>query len=154
MFIEYVIDGSVITRVMVAVLFGTRQTSATEHQHGLMLAIATESIVKLVAFLAAGIFVTFWMFSPSDLIERAMQMPEAVRTLDYTPSPGNFLTMVFLSFCAFMMLPRQFHVSVVENSNAGVDHGWGNVMFLAGAGAYWALQHFTGIGNTGKGAGR
>src|SRR6185369_15320872 len=39
-----------------AVLFGTRQTDATEHQHGLMLAVATESIVKLVAFLAAGAF--------------------------------------------------------------------------------------------------
>src|SRR6202035_1050965 len=36
-----------------AVLFGTRQTDATEHQHGLMLAVATESIVKLVAFIAA-----------------------------------------------------------------------------------------------------
>src|SRR5216684_2058255 len=33
-----------------AVLFGTRQSDATEHQHGLMLAVATESIVKLVAF--------------------------------------------------------------------------------------------------------
>src|SRR3984885_5767077 len=42
-----------------AVLFGTRQTDATEHQHGLMLAIATESIVKLVAFIAEGGFVTF-----------------------------------------------------------------------------------------------
>jgi Na+/proline symporter len=48
-----------------AVLFGTRQTDATEHQHGLMLAVATESIVKLVAFLAVGAFVTFWMFTPS-----------------------------------------------------------------------------------------
>ena len=47
-----------------AVLFGTRQTDATEHQHGLMLAVATESIVKLVAFIAAGAFVTFWMFTP------------------------------------------------------------------------------------------
>jgi Na+/proline symporter len=47
-----------------AVLFGTRQADATEHQHGLMLAVATESIVKLVAFLAAGAFVTFWMFEP------------------------------------------------------------------------------------------
>src|SRR3984957_13337794 len=47
-----------------AVLFGTRQTDATEHQHGLMLAVATESIVKLVAFIAAGAFVTFWMFGP------------------------------------------------------------------------------------------
>ncbi|WP_295848534.1 PAS domain-containing hybrid sensor histidine kinase/response regulator [Tardiphaga sp.] len=100
-----------------AVLFGTRQTSATEHQHGLMLAVATESIVKLVAFIAAGIFVTFWMFGPVELFERAMKTPEALRAIDYTPSIGNFLTMVLLSFCAIMLLPRQFHVSVVENSS-------------------------------------
>src|SRR5215216_2006708 len=100
-----------------AVLFGTRQTDATEHQHGLMLAVATESIVKLVAFLAAGAFVTFWMFTPVELIERAMKTPEAVRALDYVPSIGNFLTMTLLSFCAIMLLPRQFHVSVVENSS-------------------------------------
>ena len=99
-----------------AVLFGTRQADATEHQHGLMLAIATESIVKLVAFLAVGIFVTFWMFSPHELIERAMKTPEAVRAISYTPSIGTFLTMTLLSFCAIMLLPRQFHVSVVENS--------------------------------------
>jgi Na+/proline symporter/signal transduction histidine kinase len=100
-----------------AVLFGTRQTDATEHQHGLMLAVATESIIKLVAFLAAGIFVTFWMFSPQELIERAMKTPEAVRAIDYSPSIGNFLTMTLLSLCAIMLLPRQFHVSVVENSS-------------------------------------
>src|ERR1700758_4844875 len=99
-----------------AVLFGTRQTDATEHQHGLMLAVATESIVKLVAFIAAGAFVTFWMFSPVELVERAMKTPEAVRAINYVPSIGNFLTMVLLSFCAIMLLPRQFHVSVVESS--------------------------------------
>src|SRR5947208_1686789 len=100
-----------------AVLFGTRQTDATEHQHGLMLAVATESIVKLVAFIAAGAFVTFWMFGPVELAERAMKSPEAVRAINYVPSLGNFLTMVLLSFCAIMLLPRQFHVSVVENSS-------------------------------------
>ncbi|UEM12180.1 PAS-domain containing protein [Bradyrhizobium barranii subsp. barranii] len=100
-----------------AVLFGTRQTDATEHQHGLMLAVATESIIKLIAFLAAGIFVTFWMFSPHELIERAMRTPEAVRAINYSPSIGNFLTMTLLSLCAIMLLPRQFHVSVVENSS-------------------------------------
>ncbi len=100
-----------------AVLFGTRQADATEHQHGLMLAIATESIVKLVAFIAAGAFVTFWMFSPVELFERAMKTPEAVRAINYAPSIGNFLTMTLLSFCAIMLLPRQFHVSVVENSS-------------------------------------
>ncbi|KRR05328.1 histidine kinase [Bradyrhizobium jicamae] len=109
----------VVTLAMAAfaVLFGTRQTDATEHQHGLMLAVATESIVKLVAFLAVGAFVTFWMFTPVELIERAMKTPEAVRAIDYVPSLGNFLTMTLLSFCAIMLLPRQFHVSVVENSS-------------------------------------
>src|SRR5689334_20683159 len=100
-----------------AVLFGTRQADATEHQHGLMLAVATESIVKLVAFLAVGLFVTFWMFSPHELIERAMKTPEAARVIEYPTSIGNFLTMTLLSFCAIMLLPRQFHVSVVENSS-------------------------------------
>src|SRR6201994_1948890 len=100
-----------------AVLFGTRQTDATEHQHGLMLAVATESIIKLVAFIAAGAFVTFWMFTPEELFERAMKTPEAVRVIDYVPGIGNFLTMTLLSFCAIMLLPRQFHVSVVESSS-------------------------------------
>src|SRR4051794_37051010 len=100
-----------------AVLFGTRQADATEHQHGLMFAIATESIVKLVAFLAVGIFITFWMFDPQELFHRAMRTPEAVRVIEYAPPIGNFLCMVVLSFCAIMLLPRQFHVSVVENSS-------------------------------------
>jgi Na+/proline symporter/signal transduction histidine kinase len=100
-----------------AVLFGTRQADATEHQHGLMFAVAAESIVKLVAFLAVGVFVTFWMFDPQELIHRAMKTPEAVRAIEYDPSLGNFLCMVVLSFCAIMLLPRQFHVSVVENSS-------------------------------------
>ena len=54
-----------------AVLFGTRHIDATEHQDGLMLAIAAESIVKLVAFLAVGMFVTFLMFDgPAALFAR------------------------------------------------------------------------------------
>src|SRR5262249_39118834 len=55
-----------------AVLFGTRQIDATEHQDGLILAIAAESIVKLVAFLAVGLFVTFGLFGgPAALFETA-----------------------------------------------------------------------------------
>ena len=54
-----------------AVLFGTRHTDATEHQDGLMLAIAAESIVKLMAFLAVGVFVTFVMFHGPFALVRA-----------------------------------------------------------------------------------
>lgn len=108
-----------ITLAAFAVLFGTRQTDATEHQHGLMLAVATESLVKLVAFFAAGVFVTFYMFGPTELIERAMKTPEAARAIQTAPSIGNFLAMTLLSFLAILLLPRQFHVSVVENSTEG-----------------------------------
>jgi Na+/proline symporter/signal transduction histidine kinase/CheY-like chemotaxis protein len=106
-----------IAMALFAVLFGTRHITATEHQHGLMLAVATESIVKLAAFLTVGFAVTFWMFSPAELIAKAMESPEALRTINYTPSLANFLTMTLLSFFAIVLLPRQFHVSVVENSN-------------------------------------
>jgi len=105
-----------VTLAAFAVLFGTRQTDATEHQHGLMLAVATESLIKLIAFIAAGVFVTFFMFGPADLMERAMKTPEAVRAIQTVPSVGNFLAMTLLSFLAILLLPRQFHVSVVENS--------------------------------------
>src|SRR5262249_38869886 len=60
-----------------AVLFGTRHVDATEHQDGLMLAIATESIVKLVAFVAVGAFVTFYMFGgPAALFNQAAERPD------------------------------------------------------------------------------
>ena len=53
-----------------AVLFGTRHADATEHQDGLVLAVAVESVVKLAAFLAVGIMVTFFLFgSPGGLID-------------------------------------------------------------------------------------
>src|SRR5437764_8655252 len=45
-----------------------------------------------------------------------MKTPEAVLVIDYQTLFGTFLTMTLLSFFAIMLLPRQFHVSVVENS--------------------------------------
>jgi Na+/proline symporter/signal transduction histidine kinase len=101
-----------------AVLFGTRHIDATEHQHGLMLAIATESIVKLVAFLAVGVFVTFWMFDgPVALFTQAMEKPVTAAVLTGQSSIGTMVAMTFLSLFAIVLLPRQFHVTVVENNN-------------------------------------
>jgi Na+/proline symporter/signal transduction histidine kinase len=101
-----------------AVLFGTRHIDATEHQDGLMLAIAAESIVKLVAFLAVGIFVTFWMFDgPVALFSLAMQSLPAASVLTREPAADTVLAMTLLSFVAILLLPRQFHVAVVENND-------------------------------------
>lgn len=99
-----------------AILFGTRHIDATEHQDGLMLAIATESIVKLAAFLAVGLFVTYWMFGgPADLFSRAMSRPDTAAVLTTPPNFSTVIAMTMLSTVAIILLPRQFHVTVVEN---------------------------------------
>ncbi len=107
-----------------AVLFGTRHIDATEHQHGLMLAIAVESIVKLVAFLAVGIFVTFVMFEgPVALFAKALQRPDTTAVLTTGTSLGTMGAITLLSLSAIILLPRQFHVTVVENKNESEIRG-------------------------------
>jgi Na+/proline symporter/signal transduction histidine kinase/CheY-like chemotaxis protein len=99
-----------------AILFGTRHTDATEHQDGLMLAVATESIVKLVAFLAVGGFVTFVMFpGPMVLFSRALAAAHTAAVLTPVPPLAGFCAMTTLSLFAIVLLPRQFHVMIVEN---------------------------------------
>ncbi|HEY6833091.1 MAG TPA: sodium:solute symporter, partial [Pseudolabrys sp.] len=101
-----------------AVLFGTRHIDATEHQDGLMLAIAAESIVKLFAFLAVGTFVTFWMFGgPGALFEAAREHAQTAAIFSREPAFDSLLASTVLSFVAIILLPRQFHVAVVENNN-------------------------------------
>ncbi|MGE8941138.1 PAS domain-containing hybrid sensor histidine kinase/response regulator [Leptospira interrogans] len=101
-----------------AVLFGTRHIDATEHQDGLMLAVAAESLVKLFAFLTVGIFVTVVAFgSIENFAERARQSIEIQATFDGPFNGGIWLTVSFLSFVCIILLPRQFHVTVVENNS-------------------------------------
>lgn len=99
-----------------AIIFGTRHTDATEHQNGLILAVATESVVKLVAFTAVGLFVTFFLFSgPGNLIEQARQSDRVMAALTYQTAPARWFVLTMLSAFAIVILPRQFHVTVVEN---------------------------------------
>jgi Na+/proline symporter/signal transduction histidine kinase len=99
-----------------AVLFGTRHIDATEHQDGLILAIATESVIKLVAFVTVGILVTFVMFDgPVALFTKAMETPHTAAVLTREPVWSTLVTMTLLSTVAIVLLPRQFHVTVVEN---------------------------------------
>jgi len=103
-----------------AVAFGTRRVDATEHQDGLMTAIATESVVKLVAFLSVGAFVTYGMFGGvAELVARAAAVPGALTALDFSSDVSTFVVMTMLSGLMIFTLPRQFHVTVVENHDAG-----------------------------------
>ncbi|NJM29141.1 MAG: hybrid sensor histidine kinase/response regulator [Rhizobiales bacterium] len=107
-----------VALALFAILFGTRHIDTGEHQHGLILAIAVESIVKLIAFVAVGVFVTFaLMGGPGALIERASALPEIGQLFSKELDGGRWLTMILLSMAAILLLPRQFHVAVVENAN-------------------------------------
>ena len=91
-----------------AALFGTRQVDATEHHHGMMLAIALESLVKLVAMVAVGVFAWSWLGG------RDLRIAESARTLFEQAPPVGFVAQTLLGFLAIVCLPRQFQVAVVE----------------------------------------
>ncbi|MEM6712453.1 MAG: PAS-domain containing protein [Pseudomonadota bacterium] len=106
-----------IAMAIFAILFGTRTIDTSEHQDGLMLAIATESVIKLIAFITVGLFVTFSMFDGfGDLLTQAAAAG-ALDAVTESISGGTFITMTLLSAFALILLPRQFHIMVVENNH-------------------------------------
>ncbi len=116
-------DGTLVVALVLAaftIAFGTRHLDNTERHEGLVAAIATESIVKLLAFLAVGAFVTFGLFSgPGDLFARALAVPEIGRLLHADPAKpfafDQWLALLVLAGLSVLLLPRQFQVMVVEN---------------------------------------
>lgn len=105
-------DGALYVALLLAlfaILFGTRAIDATEHHHGLMLAIGLESLIKLVAFMAIGLYA--W---------RLLDGVPAGDPVPRLPIDGGdaltamFLSQVLLAFLAALVLPRQFQVGAVE----------------------------------------
>jgi hypothetical protein len=101
------------------ILFGTRHLDASERHEGLVAAIAFESLVKLLAFIAVGMFATFVIYDGfGDMLSRAIEYPQLARLLDFNGSSINYTSwasLTFVSMLAIMFLPRQFQIAVVEN---------------------------------------
>ena len=98
-----------------AVLFGARHLDPMEHHEGLIAVVAFESLIKLIAFLLAGIYVTYGIFGGyGAILDRIAARPEytGLTDVDYT----MWFSLTLISFFAILFLPRQFHVMVVENS--------------------------------------
>jgi len=104
------------------IVFGARHLDSAERHEGMVAAIAFESVVKLVAFLAVGLFVTFGLFAgPADLFDAVRSQPELSRLLTLDGS-GSFpyaqwAGLTLLAMLSVVLLPRQFQVMVVENVN-------------------------------------
>lgn len=118
------------------IAFGTRHIDATERHEGMVAAIAFESLVKLFAFLAVGIFVCYSLYdSPADLFSQASHNPElnALLSLEALPDGwSGWFTLLFLSMCAIICLPRQFQITVVENTDLNHlrHYAWGFPLYL------------------------
>jgi Na+/proline symporter/nitrogen-specific signal transduction histidine kinase len=106
-----------------AILFGTRHIDASEHHEGMVAAVAFESVIKLIAFLSVGIFVTFGLYDGfGDLFSQAALDPamDQLFSMEGGSSYSQWVTLTLLSMAAIICLPRQFQVTVVENVNE--DH--------------------------------
>lgn len=114
-------DTSLIVAALMAlftILFGVRNVQASEQHRGMMLAIAFESVVKLLALLAVGPFVVWFLFDgPADMVGRLAEAPAVAERLTREASPLTWVVMSLLSGMAFLCLPRQFHVAVVEHDH-------------------------------------
>ncbi len=104
------------------ILFGARHLDPTERHEGMVTAVAFESIIKLLAFLAIGILVSFVLFPGwGDLYDRICRSKELCPLLQLNTGPNNsyllFLVETFLAMGAIILLPRQFHMAVVENTD-------------------------------------
>lgn len=97
-----------ILMALFSILFGTRQVDATEHRPGLILAVAFESLVKLLALVAVGVFALIWSS------RNQLDVYGAVHTLVQNSSSVGFVGQTLLAFTAIICLPRQFHVAIIE----------------------------------------
>lgn len=99
------------------VLYGARSVDAAEKHPGLMTVMAFESLVKLLAFLIIGIYITYYLFDGmGDIFTRiAASEHQQLLTLNKTSSYSGWISMTVLGMLAIVFLPRQFQVSIVEN---------------------------------------
>jgi len=107
---------------MFTMLFGTRQIDVTEHHRGMMLAIAFESLVKLIVFMVIGLFALKGLLFEGNQQQWVALAERSARHFTFSGPqalPGRQMVdlLIYSLLClgAILCLPRQFHVTVVEN---------------------------------------
>ena len=111
------------------VLFGTRNLDSNERHHGIVMAIAIEAVVKLLALVAVGGFVVWGIAGgPGEMLARI----DASEIVLWDQDGGRWISLIFLSAAAFLCLPRMFQVLVVENADERHLHiaSWAFPLYL------------------------
>ena len=106
--------GVTLLLAIFVIIFGTRRIDTTEHQHGVMTAIAFESILKLIAFLIVGLWICWKVYNDS-----GVEISRSFTALSSAPDSWlhDVLVPTMMSMAAVICLPRQFHAMVVENGD-------------------------------------
>jgi PAS domain S-box-containing protein len=140
------------TLALFGILFGARNLDFTRQQTGLMTAVAVESIVKLIAFLLVGAFVTWGLFDGfTALFSRIVEHREwsTLITLGDAPAASydRWAAMLLISMVAVMLLPRQFHVLVVQNPDERDVHtaAWAFPLYLLAINVFVLPIAFAGL---------
>ena len=97
---------------LLAMMFGTRQIANTEQHGGLMLAVAFESFMKIIALLAVALF--FLLDAPENILQVSRDVTRTFSDVQLFGVPETFWIQTLLAGLAIICLPRQFHVAVVE----------------------------------------
>jgi len=116
------LSGLLITLFMIVftIMFGVRRLDPTERHQGMITALAVECLVKLIAFISVGLFVSYSLFDGFDDITSRLFDAGFERVISFSATENSgimWLTLIILSFAAVQNLPRQFHVAVVENAD-------------------------------------
>ena len=113
----YIAVFATIILFVFTILYGARSVDAAEKHPGLMTVMAFESLVKLLAFLVVGIYITYFVFDGmGDIFSRiAASENKHLLTLKESSGYSGWMSMTVLSMLAIVFLPRQFQVSIVEN---------------------------------------
>ena len=130
---QYLSLGFCILVVLFAVLFGARHISPREKHEGLVVAIAFESLVKLLALaLVAMVAMSSIFDGVSGLTHWLDTHPEALEAMYAPAREGPWVSILILSFAAAFLLPRQFHMLFTENIAPGTlsRAAWGFPLFL------------------------
>lgn len=115
------------------ILFGARRIATRERHEGLVIAIAFESLVKLCAMTAIGLYALYGVFDgPAGLEQWLLQNQTALATLHTPLQEGPWRTLLLVFFAAAIVMPHMFHMAFTENLNPRslISASWGLPLFL------------------------
>ena len=111
--------GAAIVMAAFTIVLGLRKLDTSERHPGLIAMVIVETMVKLVAFLAIGVAITYG--AHHGYAEVFKSLTHGSGRVTATIGAGsvndcfNWITLLLLSACAMALLPRQFQVAIVEN---------------------------------------